>query len=135
MQLDTNPSQEDLDAVHNGLREYNVRQAGDSGRSKFALFVREESGKIIGGVTASMGFGWLHIDILWLSDSLRGGGWGSKLLKAAEDHGRETGCTNAWLDTFSFQAPGFYRKQGYSEYGRLTDFPPGHARYFFTKKL
>ena len=133
--LDTNPKQADLDAVVKGLTEFNAAKAGDLGHSKFAVFLRDDSGSVVGGLKASIEFKWLHVEILWLSDSLRGGGWGSKLLAAAEAHGRKSGCVNAWLDTFSFQAPGFYRKQGYTEYGSLKDFPPGHTRYFFVKKL
>ena len=59
MQLDTNPVQEDLDIVHNGLHEFNIAQAGDSGREKFAVFVRDESGTILGGVIATSAFKWL----------------------------------------------------------------------------
>src|SRR6516165_7091346 len=41
---------------------------------------------------------------------------------------------SAWLDTFSFQARGFYEKLGYEEFGRL-DYPPGHHRHFLRKRL
>ncbi len=135
MKLDTNPSQDDLDTVLDGLQQFNIAQAGDPGRSRFGVFIRDDSGSIIGGLNATISSRWLHIDILWLPDSLRGGGWGSKLLKAAEAHGRKTGCVSVWLDTFSFQAPGFYLKQGYTEYASLNDFPPGHSRHFFLKRL
>lgn len=39
------------------------------------------------------------------------------------------------LDTFSFQAPGFYRKLGVSEFGHIADYPSGHQRHFFQKCL
>ena len=38
------------------------------------------------------------------------------------------------VDTFSFQAPGFYVKQGYAEYARLP-YPPRFERIFFRKPL
>jgi hypothetical protein len=40
-----------------------------------------------------------------------------------------------WLDSFSFQAPGFYKKLGYSVFGTLPDFPKGETRYFFSKRF
>jgi hypothetical protein len=40
-----------------------------------------------------------------------------------------------WLDTFDFQAPDFYRGHGFTEFGKLSDYPPGHQRYFFQKRL
>jgi hypothetical protein len=62
-------------------------------------------------------------------------GWGRALLERAERHARERGCRDAHLTSFSFQAPGFYRKQGYEEFGVLADFPPGHTHHFFRKRL
>jgi ribosomal protein S18 acetylase RimI-like enzyme len=53
----------------------------------------------------------------------------------AEDLARERGCVGVWLDTFDFQAPEFYRKHGYEQFGRLDDYPPGHQRLFFQKRL
>jgi hypothetical protein len=51
----------------------------------------------------------------------------------AEEEAIRRGCCHAYLDTFDFQAPGFYRKLGYSEWGVLEDFPPGHQRIFLKK--
>jgi len=53
----------------------------------------------------------------------------------AEDEARHRGAKNAYLDTFSFQAPDFYKKHGYRVFGELQDFPPGHQRHFLTKRL
>jgi hypothetical protein len=53
----------------------------------------------------------------------------------AEAEARQRGAQHAYLDTFSFQAPGFYKKHGYQVFGELQDFPPGHQRYFLTKQL
>jgi hypothetical protein len=57
------------------------------------------------------------------------------LLKAAEEIGRNTGCGNAYVDSFSFQAPEFYKKQGYEEYAVLPEFPKGQSRYSLKKAL
>jgi hypothetical protein len=53
---------------------------------------------------------------------------------AAEGRAVERGCHSAWVDTFSFQAPGFYPKLGYEVFGEL-DYPPGHKRIFLQKRL
>ena len=55
--------------------------------------------------------------------------------RAAEQEALARGCRGVYLDTFSFQAPGFYRKQGYTEFGELEGIPPGHSHYFFRKLL
>jgi GNAT superfamily N-acetyltransferase len=76
----------------------------------------------------------LFIRYLWVSDSLRGRGIGRELMAGAEAHALERGCHSAWLDTFSFQAPGFYPRLGYTVFGEL-DYPPGHKRIFLQKRL
>ncbi len=78
--------------------------------------------------------GWLGIVLLWVEADLRRGGIGRGLLEEAERRGLALGCHSAWLDTFSFQAPEFYRKFGYREFARL-DYPPDHQRIFFKKPL
>ena len=65
----------------------------------------------------------------------RGLGYGHQLLAMAEDEGRRHGARHAHLDTFSFQAPGFYQKYGYKVFGELHDFPSGYQRYYLTKDL
>jgi hypothetical protein len=56
-------------------------------------------------------------------------------MAAMEDAARRRGCRAAWLDTFSFQAPGFYRGLGYRVFGKLAGYPPGHTRHFLWKPL
>jgi GNAT superfamily N-acetyltransferase len=92
-------------------------------------------GRALSGVSRAKPFsGWLFIRYLWVSDSLRGRGIGRELMAGAEAHALERGCHSAWVDTFSFQAPGFYPKLGYEVFGEL-DYPPGHKRIFLRKRL
>jgi ribosomal protein S18 acetylase RimI-like enzyme len=68
-------------------------------------------------------------------EAQRGAGIGRELMRRAEAEAVERGCLGAWLDTFSFQAPGFYERLGYSIFGRIDDYPPGHSRFFMRKSL
>lgn len=90
---------------------------------------------MIGGVFAKISYQWLFVDALWVSEVARGKGQGRNLLLRAEDEARSHGCLNAWVDTFSFQASGFYGKNGYTVFGELPGYPPGHTRYFLRKSL
>ena len=54
---------------------------------------------------------------------------------AAEDEARRRGCIGTYVDTYSFQAPGFYARQGYAAFGTLEDLPPGGSRTWFAKRL
>jgi GNAT superfamily N-acetyltransferase len=117
-----------------GLLAYNRRAAGELGHRSVTITLRER-GRIVGGLAGEIFFGWLYVSLLWISDDYRGQGFGSKLMEAAEKEARRHGIKRAWVDTFTFQAPGFYRKLGYRAFGQLKDFPAGHNRTFLTKAL
>jgi ribosomal protein S18 acetylase RimI-like enzyme len=119
-----------------GLVEYNVAQVGSEGHDGLLVTLRE-SGKLLGGVGGYSHWGWLYLSHVWLDDTLRGQGWGRKLVEAAEAEGLTRGCRHVHLDTFSFQALPFYRALGYAVFGHLDDYPAGtgHTRYFLKKDL
>ena len=102
--LDREPTPDDMLAVRMGLREYNATQVPAGEYSEFAVYVRDDDGTILGGILAEAGRGWLHVDILWVDERLRGQGYGARLLSAAEEEARRLGCHGVYLDTFSYQA-------------------------------
>jgi GNAT superfamily N-acetyltransferase len=72
---------------------------------------------------------------MWVRARDRGKGLGRQLLAAVEEQARERGCRWAKLNTWEFQAPGFYARCGYVVYGRETDYPPGHVNHLMRKDL
>ena len=129
------PTDEERQAILLPLRAYNASKAGVSMQEPIALLVRDDSGEILGGLYARVFYQWMFIELLSVPEQARGQGLGSKLMRMAEDVAREKECVGVWLDTFDFQAPGFYQKLGYSELGEIVDYPPGHKRLFFQKRL
>ena len=130
-----NPTDEEEQAILLPLRAYNASKAGVSRQEPIALLVRDDSGEILGGLYARVFYQWMFIELLSVPEQARGQGLGSKLMRMAEDVAREKDCVGVWLDTFDFQAPGFYQKLGDSELGQIVDYPPGHKRLFFQKRL
>jgi ribosomal protein S18 acetylase RimI-like enzyme len=130
-----NPTDEEEQAILLPLRAYNASKAGVSRQEPIALLVRDDNGEILGGLYARVFYQWMFIELLSVPEQARGQGLGSKLMRMAEDVAREKDCVGVWLDTFDFQAPGFYQKLGYSELGQIVDYPPGHKRLFFQKRL
>ncbi len=121
--------------VSDGLSLYNVGKTGHDSWRPVKLFVRDGTGLIRGGLLGDVWGGWLHVTVLWLEEALRGSGLGRRLLETAEAEARAAGCRYAHLDSHTFQAPDFYRKLGYEEFGRLKDSPLGHEQVFLWKRL
>jgi len=122
-------------AIGGGIQDYNNQKAGEDHGKRLCFVVFDPEKKIAGGVIAVTYWDWLYIDLMWMKEELRGHGYGSKLLELAEEEARKRGAKHVYLDTFSFQAPEFYKRHGYQVFGELKDFPHGHQRYFLTKDL
>ncbi len=128
------PSEADRGVILDGLRAHNLAKAGMTSRP-IAVLVRDDDGQAVGGLTGQTGGGWLFIEYFWIPEGMRGGGMGARIIAQAEQEAVARGCVCAWLDTFSFQAPGFYERQGYSAFGVLEEFPAGEWRHFMRKRL
>lgn len=103
--------------------------------SPLTLVLRDNKQTMVGALTGATLWHWLSIDVLWIAEHQRGLGHGSALVKHAESLAIERGCQHARLDTFDFQARGFYERLGYTVYGALDDFPRGHTQYHLAKRL
>ena len=127
---------QEREAILKPLRAYNLSHTGDMAFETVGILLRDpDTQEVVGGLYGKISYGWLFVELLSIPDLMRTQGTGTRLMRAAEDLAHEKGCQGIWLDTFSFQAPGFYRKLGFSEFGHIDDYPPGHQRHFFQKRL
>ena len=130
------PSTRAQEVIERGLNGYNKEQAGYWDWRGLAVLVSDpQTSEVRGGLLGHTSLGLLFIDLVFLPDSLRDRGLGSRVLELAESEARQRGCRGAVLYTISFQAPGFYERHGYREFGRVPCDPPGTARVFMTKEL
>ena len=130
-----NPEESAWGIIGRGLSAYNKQQTGDGRFERVCFVLRSSDGEIAGGALGELYWGWFHLDLLWVKDELQGRGYGHSLLTRIEEEAGQRGAKNIFLDTFSFQAPDFYKKHGYQVFGVLPEYPPGHQRYFLTKQL
>lgn len=130
-----NACDEDKQVLQDAIDEFNMALLNDRNYSPLNIFVRDEDGRILGGILGHIWGGCLHITTLWLDEPLRKQGYGSRLLQAAEAEARQKTCRFVYLETFSFQAPDFYRKHGFLPVGQLNDYPEGHSHYIMWKPL
>jgi GNAT superfamily N-acetyltransferase len=135
MRIDGHVTEQDEREVILGLLRFNEARLGPKNDSPVRFVVRGDDGAVLGGLIGVIRWKWLYVSKLWVSDALRGKGYGKKLLQAAEDFARERGCTDVSLDTFEFQAKPFYEKLGYKIFGTLDGYPPGYKQFYLTKRL
>lgn len=128
-------SEADIEAVDAGLHLYNL-QAADLGAVRpLFCFARDAGGAVIGGLRARWwGSAW-EVQQLWVDARHRRRGIASELLRRVERAARERGGTLIYLDTFSFQAPALYERNGYEVACRFDGFPGGIVKYVMQRRL
>jgi GNAT superfamily N-acetyltransferase len=116
------------------LYEYNVVQTGVADRQPIGAVVMDQAThEVVGGLWGRTELGLLFLDMFFLPEDLRGRNWGARLLEQVETEARRRGCRHAVVETSSFQAPGFYKRHGYEEFGQVPFAVPGQARIFLRK--
>lgn len=122
--------------IGDGLDRFNALQTGYSDKQPLAVVVKHpDTGQVLGGAVGRSSLGLLFLDLFYLPESLRGSGLGTQILLAFEAEGRRRNCRSAVLYTISFQAPGFYERNGWHIFGEIPCEPPGTSRVFMTKAL
>lgn len=129
------PTEADVATLLRELEGFNERQwPGHQAGQPLGVFLRDAQQCMVGGLFGVTYGGWLHVQYVWVSEALRGHGFGRRLIRAAEGHALARGCHSVWLDTFSFQAPEFYRGLGYEQFGEL-DWSADYKRLFFRRRI
>lgn len=135
----TSPDKEALKTISKGIESFNQKYMADEvvfePDTKFAVFARDENGNVIGGIRATAFWNYCIIELLWLSEDIRGLGIGSQLMDAAEHFAIEKGFKYMRTETLSFQAKPFYEKHGFKVFGELVDYPEGHTTFCLVKEL
>ena len=121
--------------IRKGLIEYNSAKAGKPAYQRLVLSARDAKGRIVGGLTGDLYWNALYVELLWLEEGARKSGLGAGLMREAERRARRARKELIFLNTYSFQAPGFYRRLGFRSFGRIRDYPRGASRIFFVKAL
>jgi ribosomal protein S18 acetylase RimI-like enzyme len=131
-----NPDTDARDLILSLLDADNSRKMGRQERSDFAVLLRDPATReVIGGLWAMDDLGWAFITYLYVPPAFRGQGIGEKLMTEAETIARERGMVGLWVNTFDFQAPGFYEKLGYTVFGQLEGGDQAAGQIFLRKRL
>ena len=126
---------EDRSELEDRLNAFNVESTGFRDARDLSCLLRDAEGTLVAGIDGFTWGGYAHVEVLWVSERLRGKGIGRGLLEAAEAEARERGCSSIVLSSHEFQAPGLYAKLGYHPVGVTEDTPVGYREVHFQKRL
>jgi ribosomal protein S18 acetylase RimI-like enzyme len=129
------PRAEDLEAVDAGLHLYNLGAADLAAVRPLACFARAAAGAVVGGVRARQWGTAVEVQQLWVDERHRRRGVAARLMRMLEEAAVARGARVIYLDTFSFQAPVFYRRCGYETALRIDGFPDGIAKHLMVKRV
>ena len=133
--MNISPAENEIKYIQKALSQFNDERVGKDGHTPLNIVEYDENGNTIGGILGGTYWGWMYVDVLWVHESHRHKGIGSKLLREAEKEAICRGCHHVHLDTMSWQAPDFYKKFGYDVIGILPDIPKGNQKYLLMKAL
>ena len=129
------PDRADREIILARLGACEEAAAGPLELKPLAILIKDEAGRTIGGLWGTSLFRWLVVELLFVPEGCRGTGLGTRIMQQAEAIARQRNCIGIWLDTYSFQAPDFYRGLGFESFGAVVDQPPGASRHFMLKRF
>ena len=131
------PAEEIVRRISDGLDGYNAQflPGFDLAPQPLYLISYDDAGDVRAGLRYVFVLEWTFVEWLWVAEPYRRKGEGSRLLAGAEAEARAAKCRGVYLDTFSFQAPAFYAKHGYAEFGRIENYPGGFDRIWLVKRF
>lgn len=100
----------------------------------FEILIQLED-KIVGGVFGRSKWGTLEIKTFIIDEIYRQKGIGTSLLNHAIALAKERKCDFISLDTYSFQAPEFYLKNGFEIIGMEENPKKGFTKFYMRKIL
>lgn len=130
-----NPTNEEIQILNDGIMEYAKQKKGMKQLEFFAFFIRDEEGKIVGGCAGDNMYGGLFVGQLWVSEALRGKGYGTKLMAAAEKLARDSDCIHMAVNTMDWEALEFYKKLGFYVEFERRGFDKDSIFYYLKKDL
>jgi GNAT superfamily N-acetyltransferase len=129
----------DLDDVRfliRKLEEHNHAQSpSEYKRNDLRLFVRDQNGRIVGGLLGLVNMHCLVVQIVWLEEDYRGQGIGEDLVRQCEERGKELGALQSIVETTDFQARPFYERLGYKVIASVPNVPKGSNLHILHKPL
>jgi GNAT superfamily N-acetyltransferase len=129
------PDPRDLALLEENLAAAAIAAVGAGEEEDFAIFARDENGRIVAGASGSTWGGCCQIHTLWVDGPQRGHGLARELMAQAEAMTRRRGCRLVMGLTYDVLTRGFYDRLGYRTVGIINNCPAGTTTRWYCKDL
>jgi ribosomal protein S18 acetylase RimI-like enzyme len=133
-------SHDDHPVAESAVVDEGIGQANDAAAPlhevrPLSCFAHAADGKVVGGAVGRRWGQCCELQQLWVAPAHRHQGIATELMASFERQAQAHGCETFYLETFSFQAPEFYRALGYEVAHENNVFPHGIVKYLMVKQL
>ena len=135
LSIEPEPAPADIGVIERGLFLFEENRLGSPHHSHFGVFLRDERGQIQAGVDGHVMWHRLFIKTLWVAETYRRQGLGTRLMVAAEEEAKARRCRSLWLTALGDRAKHFYERLDYEVFGVLEDYVEGQSLYSLQKKI
>jgi N-acetylglutamate synthase-like GNAT family acetyltransferase len=128
-------SADEIDAIEDRLYGHNSTATGRHDARGLGFVVRSDAGEVVGVAAGHTWSGIAELKQMWIDEAWRGRGYARALLNAFVEEARDRGVRRIWVESFDFQAPGFYEKAGFERMAEFAGWPDGHVNVILCKAL
>jgi len=111
----------ELESIYDDFRNIEIADGVPQRKTERYQYVFEENGAVIGYVSGITEHKWFYLTDLWVEESYRRQGLGTRLLNMIEQKASDVGMEHIYLWTSGFINPLFYEKLGYIRFTVLED--------------
>jgi GNAT superfamily N-acetyltransferase len=133
--VDDDPDLAELGLLEDRVAAAAVDAAGVGPGRDLAVFVRDDAGAVIGGISGVTWGGYCELHAMWVDESVRGRGLARQLMAAAEEESRRRGCGQVLFMAYDLLAPNLYERLGYETIAVVEDCPAGSVARWYRKRL
>lgn len=129
------PIQDDELVLNDGISKEAALKKNMERIKPFRVYIKNAEKIVLGGISGTIIYGSLYVDMLWLKEDLRRQGLGKKLMMIAEKIGRDQQCSFATVNTMDWEALEFYQKLDYEIEFVREGYAKESTMYMLRKKL
>jgi GNAT superfamily N-acetyltransferase len=133
--VEDSPHPADLALLEERVAAAAVEAAAAGTEKELAVFVRDDDGRILAGVSGIVWGGYCELQAMWVDEAHRGRGLARALMAAAEEEARRRGCALVAFHAYDLLAAGLYERLGYETVGVIEGIPAGSAARWYRKDL